>query len=548
MKQGLYQTARLQQSLMLTPQLQQAIKLLTMSAQELVDEMQRVVDENVCLEIEDPHNEGVGESEAAEIREHDATAPVDAPDSSEDMALSSPSESVADVDFPSEEYGDPATDNSSADLDDRGFQDDIDPNTAYEEGDPTAEDSWQEEIPGELSVDSTWDDVYAPATGLAAPEDGDDRDFEQRTAIEEHLLDHLLWQLNLSRLSDRDRLIGQAIIEAVSEDGFLTVTLDDVLVSLDTNLGVELDEIEMVLHLIQQFDPLGVASRDLRECLLVQMAKLPKDTPYLPEAMAIVDRHLELLVGQQSLLCRRLHLDEASLRQALGVIRSLDPRPGARFASRKIEYIVPEVIVTKVRGRWLVELNPEIAPRLRINQGYAAMIPRGNRATSEASAGSYLKEKMQEAKWFINGIRHRSETLLRVSTKIVELQIGFFERGPEHLRPLVLKDVAEAIGVHESTISRVTTRKYMHTPRGVFELKYFFSAQVSTTNGESVANKVIQEKIKKLCEAEDKRKPLSDAQIVALLKQSEYQVARRTVAKYRDALGIPSSNERRRLI
>ncbi len=537
MKQGLFQTARLQQSLMLTPQLQQAIKLLTMSAQELVDEVQRVVDDNVCLEIEEPGYDGEPGT-AADIRES-----PDVQQSAEPASEEYAYENGTSSDFAGDD-GDYSSDYSpSEDIDHQ-----IEDTARFDEDDPRAEDDWQSEIPDQLPVDSSWDDVYAPSTGLAAGEDGDDRDFESRTAIEEDLQDHLLWQLNLSRLSDRDRLIGQAIIEAVNEDGFLTVPIEDVHAGLDAGLEIEHDEIEMVLHLIQQFDPLGVAARDLRECLLVQLAQLPSDTAYLQEAIAIVSRHLDLLAGQQTLLCRKLHIDEATLGHSVRLIRALDPKPGSRFASRKIEYIVPEVIVTKTRGRWLVEINPDIAPKLRINQGYAAMIPRGGRASADANAGRYLKEKMQEAKWFINGIKHRSDTLLRVSTKIVELQLGFFEHGTEHLRPLVLKDIAEAIGVHESTISRVTTRKYMHTPRGVFELKYFFSAQVSTTNGESVANKVIQEKIRKLCEAEDKRKPLSDAQIVALLQKAEYQVARRTVAKYRDALGIPSSNERRRLI
>jgi RNA polymerase sigma-54 factor len=538
MKQGLFQTARLQQSLMLTPQLQQAIKLLTMSAQELVDEVQRVVDDNVCLEIEEPGYDGEPGA-AADIRES-----PDVEQSAEPAGEDFSYENGASSDFGGDDGDFGASDFSPADDIDHQVED----SARFDEDEPRAEDDWQSEIPDQLPVDSSWDDVYAPSTGLAAGEEGDDRDFESRTAIEEDLQDHLLWQLNLSRLSDRDRLIGQAIIEAVNEDGFLTVPIEDVHAGLDAALEIEHDEIEVVLHLIQQFDPLGVAARDLRECLLVQLAQLPSDTPYLQEAIAIVSRHLDLLAGQQTLLCRRLHIDEATLGHAVRLIRGLDPKPGSRFASRKIEYIVPEVIVSKERGRWLVEINPDIAPKLRINQGYAAMIPRGGRATADASAGRYLKEKMQEAKWFINGLKHRSETLLRVATKIVELQIGFFEHGTEHLRPLVLKDIAEAIGVHESTISRVTTRKYMHTPRGVFELKYFFSAQVSTTNGESVANKVIQEKIRKLCEAEDKRKPLSDAQIVALLEKSNYQVARRTVAKYRDALGIPSSNERRRLI
>ena len=539
MKQGLFQTARLQQSLMLTPQLQQAIKLLTMSAQELVDEVQRVVDDNVCLEIEEPGGYDGDAGVAADIRES-----PDVEQSAEPAGEDFSYENGASTDFGGDDADYGSGEFSPSDDIDHQVED----TARFDEDEPRAEDDWQSEIPDQLPVDSSWDDVYAPSTGLAAGEEGDDRDFESRTAIEEDLQDHLLWQLNLSRLSDRDRLIGQAIIEAVNEDGFLTVPIEDVHAGLDAALEIEHDEIEVVLHLIQQFDPLGVAARDLRECLLVQLAQLPSDTPYLQEAIAIVSRHLDLLAGQQTLLCRRLHIDEATLGHAVRLIRALDPKPGSRFASRKIEYIVPEVIVTKERGRWLVEINPDIAPKLRINQGYAAMIPRGGRATADANAGRYLKEKMQEAKWFINGLKHRSETLLRVSTKIVELQIGFFEHGTEHLRPLVLKDIAEAIGVHESTISRVTTRKYMHTPRGVFELKYFFSAQVSTTNGESVANKVIQEKIRKLCEAEDKRKPLSDAQIVALLEKSNYQVARRTVAKYRDALGIPSSNERRRLI
>ena len=545
----------------MTPQLQQAIKLLTLSAQEILDEIQTQVEENPLLEAADDDFERILETPIANQQQELADPALDG--------------GLGDADFggdggdPMDRYANAIAENDSVnggsdDFESADFNNGAELNTSSEYTDEISgttelnvgddglqgEDQWQEDIPEQLPVDSSWEDIYASnGAGLAAPEDFDDRDFNNHAPDEQNLQDHLLWQLNLTRLSDRDRLIGQAIIDAIDEAGFLSVALTDVYAGLDANLGIEADEVEAILHLIQQFDPVGVASRDLRECLVLQLRQLPADMAYRAEAMGIVDRHLDLLAARQfAQLGRRMHLDEATLSKAVNLIRSLTPRPGSKFNASKTEYITPDVIVSRERGRWVVELNPEIAPRLRITPEYAAMIPRGRGKTTDVQTGHYLKEKLQEARWFINGLRHRSITLLKVAGKIVELQRGFFEHGPEWLKPLVLRDVAEAIGVHESTISRVTTRKYMHTPRGVYELKYFFAAQLNTTSGESVANKVIQSRIKKLCTAEDPRRPLSDAQIVVLLTGEGYQVARRTVAKYRDALGIPSSNERRRLM
>ena len=542
---------RQQQSLQMTPQLQQAIKLLTLSAQELVDEIQKQVDENPLLETADEDFDNNVDTPTANQQQElletgEPTPGLDDPDYG--TGASDDVDSYADAttgggdgaeftsgdtagEYDAIEYGEdgvPAVDNGAGDSD------------------LPMEGQWQEDVPEQLPVDSSWEDIYSSnGSGLASPGLNDDRDFE-RAPDEQNLQDHLLWQLNLARLSTKDVLIGQAIIDAIDEGGFLSVPLSDVYAGLDPALGIEVDEVETILHLIQQFEPVGVAARDLRECLLLQLRQLSA-IEHHAEATHMVCNHLDLLASRNFvLLGRRMHLDDATLRKVIAVVRGLTPRPGSKFNSTKTEYITPDVIVSRERGRWVVELNPEVAPRLRITPEYAALIPRGRSKPADAQTGHYLRDKLQEARWFINGLRHRSATLLKVAGKIVELQRGFFEHGPERLKPLVLRDVAEAIGVHESTISRVTTRKYMHTPRGVYELKYFFAAQLTTTSGESVANKVIQAHIKKLCIAEDPRKPLSDAQIVAQLVEDGYRVARRTVAKYRDALGIPSSNERRR--
>ncbi|NND69343.1 MAG: RNA polymerase factor sigma-54, partial [Halioglobus sp.] len=296
---------------------------------------------------------------------------------------------------------------------------------------------------------------------------------------------------------------------------------------------------------LQQFEPAGVCTRDLQECLQVQLSQLPEETPWLEQAKLIISRHLSQLASSDySQILRRMRLKEDELRSVLALIQSLDPNPGQSAVADEIEYIVPDIFVSKQNGRWVVELNPDIAPRLRINSDYASLI---KRADSSAD-NTFLKDNLQEARWFLKSLHSRNETLMKVATKIVEHQRNFLEYGEEAMKPLVLHDIAEAVEMHESTISRATTNKYMHTPRGVFELKYFFSSHVATTTGGECSSTAIRALIKKLVAAENPRKPLSDNKITRLLEEQGIRVARRTIAKYRDTLFIPPSNERKRLV
>ena len=379
----------------------------------------------------------------------------------------------------------------------------------------------------------------------APAEEAPDGDFEARNAPAQSLQEQLLWQLNLTRLSDTDRLIGLAIIDATDDNGRLQSTLEDIHEAFDPELDIELDEVVAVLHRLQQFEPAGVCTRDLQECLLVQLQQLPPSTPYLEQARVILNRHLpQLASGDFAQIMRRTRLKEPQLKEVLGLIQTLDPNPGETFAPQEVEYVVPDVFVSKKEGRWVVELNPDIAPKLRINSDYASLI---RRADSSAD-NTFLKDNLQEARWFLKSLQSRNETLLKVATRIVEHQRNFLEYGEEAMKPLVLAEIAEAVEMHESTISRVTTQKYMHTPRGIFELKYFFSSHVATTAGGECSSTAIRALIRKLVAAENPRKPLSDNKITQLLEEQGIKVARRTIANYRETLQIPPSNERKRLV
>jgi RNA polymerase sigma-54 factor len=288
-----------------------------------------------------------------------------------------------------------------------------------------------------------------------------------------------------------------------------------------------------------------VGARDLRECLLIQLDQLDSNTPHRNTAQLLVDQFLELLGSRDfATIMRRSKLSELQLKHALALIRTLNPYPGAATDSTPTEYVIPDVIVRREKHRWLVELNPAATPRLRINQGYAGMIQRAD----SSSDNTFLKNNLQEARWFIKSLQSRNETLLKVATCIVERQIAFFEDGEEFMKPLVLHDIAETVGMHESTISRVTSQKYMHTPRGLFELKYFFSSQVSTGSGDGCSSTAIRAMIRKLIASENPRKPLSDSKLTKMLEAQDIQVARRTIAKYREAMNIPPSNERKQLV
>jgi RNA polymerase sigma-54 factor len=352
-----------------------------------------------------------------------------------------------------------------------------------------------------------------------------------------------MWQLNLTPMSDRDRVLAMAIIDAVEPSGMLSITIEDIFEGMQGDFEeLELDEVVAVQHRIQQFDPCGVCSQNLSECLLVQLQQFDSKTPFLESAKLIAKLYLPVLGSRDyRQLMRRTKLKEAELSQAITLIQSLNPRPGDMIASGDTEYVVPDVFVEKRDGRWMVELNPDIAPRLRINSDYASMVKRADSSTDN----TFLKDNLQEARWFLKSLQSRNETLLKVASCIVEKQRGFLDYGPEAMKPLVLHDIAEIVEMHESTISRVTTQKYMHTPQGIFELKYFFSSHVSTDSGGECSSTAIRAIIKKLVSAENPKKPLSDSKITDLLADQGIQVARRTIAKYRESLNIPPSNERK---
>lgn len=487
MKQTL--ALRLGQQLAMTPQLQQAIKLLQLSTIDLEQEIQAMVTENPMLEYE--------ESEG----------PVVDPSPAEDVA----SPASADID------GDMQMDIEHA------------------------------EIPEELPIDSRWEDVYDSSSSPAGT--SDTWDMEDRNTYQETLNDYLLWQLNLTPMSPTDHGIGSMLIDAIDADGMLTISIEDMVESLrDENPDVGVEEVVAVLKLIQHFDPIGVGARDLKECLSIQLLALTPDTPWRNQALVLVETHLDLLAARDfTALCSRLKLTEAELSEVIKLVQSLNPRPGSTVATEPEEYIIPDVVVRKAtnkRGsRWVVELNGDALPKVRLNEQYADLA----RSVSSAADASYLREHLTEARWFLKSLQSRHDTLLKVASKIVEMQRGFFDYGEAAMKPMVLADIAAVVEMHESTISRVTSRKYMHTPRGVFELKYFFSSHVASTTGGEVSSTAIRALIKKLTGEENPRKPLSDSQLVTLLAGQNITVARRTVAKYRESLRIPPSNERKRL-
>ncbi|MBM5740627.1 RNA polymerase factor sigma-54 [Klebsiella pneumoniae] len=358
------------------------------------------------------------------------------------------------------------------------------------------------------------------------------------------LQDYLMWQVELTPFTDTDRAIATSIVDAVDDTGYLTIQIEDIVDSIgDDEIGLE--EVEAVLKRIQRFDPVGVAAKDLRDCLLIQLSQFAKETPWLEEARLIISDHLDLLANHDfRTLMRVTRLKEEVLKEAVNLIQSLDPRPGQSIQTSEPEYVIPDVLVRKVSGRWTVELNADSIPRLKINQQYAAM---GNSARNDAD-GQFIRSNLQEARWLIKSLESRNDTLLRVSRCIVEQQQAFFEQGEEYMKPMVLADIAQAVEMHESTISRVTTQKYLHSPRGIFELKYFFSSHVNTEGGGEASSTAIRALVKKLIAAENPAKPLSDSKLTSMLSEQGIMVARRTVAKYRESLSIPPSNQRKQLV
>lgn len=497
MKQSL--DLRLGQHLTITPQLQQAIRLLQLSSVELQQEIQEMLESNPLLEER--------EGEPAEAKAETETG-LDGADLT--VARDSDTPKATDI-----EMADPSMDEDRLGSDHDGEY------TEY------------------------FDSLKAPSTRGADDDDGYP-DIDARNSPPQTLRDHLLWQMHATPFSNTDKRIAEVLIDAINEDGYLTCTLEEVQQALAKELAVEVDEIEAVLHQIQNFDPPGVGARDLGECLRLQMKALSPDTPHLKEALALATaENLAALAHRDYVQLRRnLRLSAPALQETIRLIQSLNPRPGSSVATATASYIIPDIIVKKIKGVWRAELNPEIAPRLRINRYYEQLIHRGD----SSAENRYLQDQLQQARWFIKSLVSRNETLLKVARTIVDRQRAFFDHGPEAMKPLVLHDVAETVGMHESTVSRVTTNKYMLTPRGILELKYFFSSHVATADGGTCSATAIRSLIKKLVENEPPDKPISDSKIAEILAAQGIHVARRTVAKYRESMRIPPSNQRKSLI
>ncbi|MEB3864776.1 RNA polymerase factor sigma-54 [Acinetobacter sp. IK31] len=404
-------------------------------------------------------------------------------------------------------------------------------------------------LPDDLPVDTEWDDIYThQSTALATPEFEEREDNRQ---VQLSLKEHILEQVNLLHFSKIDQLIAYCIVDALDDKGFLDAELEEIILAsqqlldeMDIGEEIEEDEVLVVLKHIQRLDPLGIGSRNLAECLKIQLEFLSKDVEYLNEAKSLL-QHYELLIANDlNKLLKQTGLTKDQLKFAINLLKTLKPYPGMEFDKQESNYQIPDVVVSKKDLHWQVQLNPDILPKLRINTFYSSMIRRADQSEDNL----YLRNQMLEAKNFIKSIDERHKTLLKVASCIVEHQKSFLEIGAEAMKPLVLRDVAEEVELHESTVSRVTTNKYMLTPRGLFELKYFFSSHVGTTSGGEASSTAIRAMIKKLVASENPRKPLSDNVIATLLKDEGIEVARRTVAKYRESLHIPSSSERKVLI
>jgi RNA polymerase sigma-54 factor len=466
---------KLGQQLTMTPQLQQAIRLLQLPVLELQAQVQEALESNVMLEAE--------EDEQIDLTSLDQPAPTGedeeaAPDTSDEIVVE-------------------------------------------------MEDPWAES---------------STPSGDGRAQDDDDRPLEFTDDRERDLHQHLVWQLEISRLDPRQVWIGEALVDALNDDGYLTESTADIARSLSADLPVTEEDVEQVLAFIQTLDPPGVGARTASECICLQLAQLEPDTPGRDLALRIARDHLQAVADRDHTALRRLlEADEDSLLEALALIRGCHPRPGSAFESAQPEYIVPDVFVRRTDQGWAVEINPASVPRLQGNQGYASLV---SRSADYAS----LRAQLQEARWLIRSLEIRNDTLLKVARTIVQRQAAFLEQGDEAMQPMILRDVAEAVSMHESTISRVTTGKYMHTPRGIFEFRFFFSSHVAGTDGGDVSSVAIRARIRKLIADEVPEKPLSDAQLADVLSREGVKVARRTVAKYRESLGLASSSERRQAI
>ena len=462
------------QHLALTPQLQQSIRLLQLSTIELEQELEKYLLENPLLEREEEFSRA--EAPAAGGSEDGVAEPVAADEQSEHAEQS--------------------------------FAD---------------EENWPSEDNSQYSSSGSFDD--------------EESDYQDIQAANVSLRDHLLWQIGLMILSDRDRVLVRCLVDALDDDGYLTQSLEELAETMPAELEIEPEELQTALNHLQHLDPTGVGARSAQECLVLQLEAMPVDQTRTL-ALEIVRRGLELLASHDFLKLKKLTAcDDDALRAAHLLICSLNPRPGAQYASSDTRYISPDVVVRKIRGQWSVSVNADAFPRLRINSLYAQILSR--------QRGSGLAGQLQEARWLIRNVQQRFDTILRVAQAIVERQRQFLDHGEVAMRPLVLREIADLLGLHESTISRVTTQKYMATPRGIFELKYFFGSHVGTEAGGACSATAIRALIKQMISAEEPKKPLSDSQISEVLGQQGIVVARRTIAKYREALSIPPVNLRK---
>ena len=451
---------KLGQSLTMTPQLQQAIRLLQLPVLDLSAQIQDALEENIMLEMEDL---------------------PDVPQTS--------AETTAEVET------------------------------------IQAEDSWQQQSANRIQ-DGGWNGEGRPIN-----------DFPDESG--NTLREHLLWQLEMEHFTPRQAVIGEAIVDSINDDGYLEGELEEILGGLESASGFTLDEVNESLTLVQRLDPVGIGARSISECIILQLRQLDTTTPGLELAVELAQNHLDLIASQSFGEMRRdLRTTDEDLHDALALIKSCNPKPGLAVSPAAAEYVIPDVFVRKIDDHWQVEISATGIPRLSVNQQYARLL-RGS------GDHAVLRSQLQEARWLIRSLEIRNETLMKVATCIVTRQTAFLEHGDEAMKPMVLRDVAEEIGMHESTISRVTTNKYMHTPRGVFEFKYFFSSHLSSADGEDQSSTSVRAKIRKLIGAENPGKPLSDSKIANVLAEDGITVARRTVAKYREAMNIPSSSERR---
>jgi RNA polymerase sigma-54 factor len=487
---------KLSQHLTLTPQLQQSIRLLQLSTIELNQEVERILQENPLLEKEE--NEGEDE---LPVEVSLAAAPrVSADSDGGEVAVAGGDEDASEAR--------PADAPDASEVAD--FAD-------YSSG------------------DGDW--------GGGGSSTGEDDEFFPQQVASSTLRDHLIAQLGMLNLPLRDRQLVAALIDAVDDDGYLTSPLDEIATLFPEDSGLEPEELVIALKYLQSFEPAGVGARDCAECLALQLKFLPEHTPWRAEALKVVEGHLPLLANRDfTKLKRLLHCDDSGVRGVRELIRSLNPRPGSSFAKTEANYVVPDVIVRKIRGQWIASLNEAAMPKLRLNRIYADILTRNRDASNQQ-----LAAQLQEAKWLIRNVQQRFETILRVAQAIVERQRRFLDHGEVAMRPMVLREIADMLGLHESTISRVTTQKYMLTPRGTFELKYFFGSHVATDTGGAASATAIRALIKQLIGAEDPKAPLTDSRIAEVLGEQGIIVARRTIAKYREALQIPPVNLRKSL-